>query len=75
MCYAKRDKNAISLDAEFEGRQETKTGRIEVIHHLDAAQDLTRPEEIAAAVRWLCSDGAAFVSGHAMVIDGGQTVQ
>lgn len=33
-----------------------------------------RPEEIAAAVIWLCSDAAAFVVGHALVIDGGQTV-
>jgi NAD(P)-dependent dehydrogenase (short-subunit alcohol dehydrogenase family) len=32
-----------------------------------------KPEEIAAAVVWLCSDAAAFVIGHAMVIDGGQT--
>ena len=32
------------------------------------------PEEIAAAVVWLCSDAAAFVVGHALVIDGGQTV-
>jgi NAD(P)-dependent dehydrogenase (short-subunit alcohol dehydrogenase family) len=33
-----------------------------------------KPEEIAAAVVWLCSDAAAFVIGHAMVLDGGQTV-
>jgi NAD(P)-dependent dehydrogenase (short-subunit alcohol dehydrogenase family) len=32
------------------------------------------PEEIAAAVLWMCSDEAAFVVGHALVIDGGQTV-
>ena len=34
-----------------------------------------KPEEIAAAVIWLCSDADAFMIGHAMVIDGGQTVQ
>lgn len=33
-----------------------------------------RPEEIAAAVLYLCSEPAAFVVGHAMVVDGGQTV-
>jgi NAD(P)-dependent dehydrogenase (short-subunit alcohol dehydrogenase family) len=32
-----------------------------------------KPEEIAATVVWLCSDAAAFVVGHAMVVDGGQT--
>ena len=32
-----------------------------------------RPEEIAAAVVWLCSEAAAFVVGHALVVDGGQT--
>lgn len=30
-----------------------------------------RPEEIAGAVVWLCSDQASFVTGHPMVIDGG----
>lgn len=30
-------------------------------------------EEIAAAVLWLCSDAASFVTGHPMVIDGGAT--
>ena len=34
-----------------------------------------KPEEIAATVVWLCSDAAAFVVGHAMVVDGGQTAQ
>ncbi len=32
------------------------------------------PEEIASAVIWLCSDAPSFMIGHAMVIDGGQTV-
>jgi NAD(P)-dependent dehydrogenase (short-subunit alcohol dehydrogenase family) len=32
------------------------------------------PEEIAAAVVWLCSDAAGFVVGTALIVDGGQTV-
>jgi NAD(P)-dependent dehydrogenase (short-subunit alcohol dehydrogenase family) len=33
-----------------------------------------KPEEIATAVVWLCSDATAFVVGHAKVINGGQTL-
>ena len=36
---------------------------------------LGRPEEIAAAVLWLCSPGASFVIGHALDVDGGYTAQ
>lgn len=31
-------------------------------------------EEIAATVVWMCSESAAFMIGHALVIDGGQTI-
>jgi NAD(P)-dependent dehydrogenase (short-subunit alcohol dehydrogenase family) len=31
------------------------------------------PEEIAGAVLFLCSDLASFITGHTLVIDGGQT--
>jgi NAD(P)-dependent dehydrogenase (short-subunit alcohol dehydrogenase family) len=33
-----------------------------------------RPEEIAAAVLHLSSDAATFTVGHAMFVDGGQSV-
>ena len=32
-------------------------------------------EEIAAAACYLASDGAAFVTGHTLVVDGGWTAQ
>lgn len=34
-----------------------------------------RSEEIADAVLYLCADGAGFVTGHSLVVDGGWTVQ
>jgi NAD(P)-dependent dehydrogenase (short-subunit alcohol dehydrogenase family) len=34
-----------------------------------------RPEEIAEAVMWLCSDAASFVTGHTMTVDGGYVAQ
>ena len=35
---------------------------------------LGKPEEVAAAVLWLCSDAASFVIGQAIAVDGGYTV-
>lgn len=32
-----------------------------------------RPEEAAEAAVWLCSDAASYVTGHAMIVDGGLT--
>lgn len=51
----------------------TDEGRRRVIEQEPIGR-MGRPEEIAAAVLWLCSDAASFVLGHAMVVDGGQTV-
>ena len=32
------------------------------------------PDEVASAVLWLCSEGAGFVTGHALAIDGGMLI-
>lgn len=36
---------------------------------------LATPDEIAAAVVWLCTDDASFVVGHALAVDGGAVIQ
>ena len=35
---------------------------------------LGRPDEIADAALWLCSSGASFMTGHALLVDGGFTI-
>ena len=34
-----------------------------------------RPEDIAAAVAFLCSEDASFITGHTLVVDGGHSLQ
>jgi NAD(P)-dependent dehydrogenase (short-subunit alcohol dehydrogenase family) len=36
---------------------------------------LARPEDVAEAVVWLCSDAASYINGHALAIDGGFSAQ
>ena len=36
---------------------------------------LGKPEELAEAVVWLCSDGASFITGQSMPVDGGYVAQ
>jgi NAD(P)-dependent dehydrogenase (short-subunit alcohol dehydrogenase family) len=50
----------------------TAKGEARMIAHEPIGR-MGRPEEIAAAVVWLCSERTSFLVGHAMVVDGSQT--
>jgi len=32
---------------------------------------ISQPDEIAAAIVWLCSDAASYITGQVLAIDGG----
>lgn len=46
-------------------------GFLDRMAKLEPMGRLAEPEEIASAVVWLCSDGASFMTGHALTVDGG----
>ena len=47
----------------------------EELRRLHPIGRLGQPEEIGEAVAWLASDKASFVTGHALVVDGGYTAR
>jgi NAD(P)-dependent dehydrogenase (short-subunit alcohol dehydrogenase family) len=78
--YAKRN---VRVNAVAPGTIETRmflevTRSPEIRQMLESATPIGRvgqPEEIAGAVVWLCSDGASFITGQTLAIDGGYTAQ
>lgn len=64
LFYANRDKASIIFDNELLGLIAGSGGRLEVIHHLDAEQGLTKADEIVATMKgfenaeaYLCGPG------------------
>lgn len=74
-------KNGIRVNAVCPGVIETPmTAPLVANEHMKQVLDSMTPmgrmgqaSEIAEAVVWLCSPAASFVTGHAMVVDGGAT--
>ena len=67
----------ISCEQQFL-RSLARTGRTEneAMQHFTESNPqgrLVEASEVASAVSWLCSDGAASVTGQAVAIDGGGT--
>ena len=48
---------------------------IEDLKQRHALPKMGRPEDIAAAVAFLASDDAAFITGSSLVVDGGYTIK
>ena len=78
LFYANRDKPSIIFDRELLGLLADNTGRLEVIHHLDAEQGLTQPQEIVAALKgfetaeaYLCGPGPFMTLVERTLVDAG----
>lgn len=56
------------VDRMFLSRQPDLEDRLAAVEPMGR---LGKPEEVAEAVVWLCSDAASFVTGHTMTVDGG----
>lgn len=49
--------------------------RADVIERIAALHRIGEPQEVSGAVAFLCSDAAAMITGHTLLIDGGWTAR
>ncbi|PON18712.1 short chain dehydrogenase [Candidatus Entotheonella serta] len=64
--------HTLMVDRMFLSRRPELEGRLA---EAEPVGRLGKPEEVAEAVVWLCSDAASFVTGHTMTVDGGMYAQ
>jgi NAD(P)-dependent dehydrogenase (short-subunit alcohol dehydrogenase family) len=76
--------DGIRVNAICPGHIVTERGRAQWEAHSDGLRFFEQhyplrrtgvPDDIANAVSFLCSDQASFITGHALVVDGGMTIQ
>jgi 3-ketosteroid 9alpha-monooxygenase subunit B len=78
LFYANRDKPSIIFDKELLDLLAGHPSRLEVIHHLDAEQGLTQPQEIVSALKgfenaeaYLCGPGPFMTLVERTLVDAG----
>lgn len=62
------------LDVPEDKRAQANQAIANIAAHAQPVKRAGRPEDVAAAVAYLASDDAAFVSGTSIVVDGGLTI-
>ena len=71
--YTESEMTDRTLEAVAHRRNTTTTGAREILERTIPIGRLIRPDEVAAAVLYLCSPEAAAITGHALAVDGGET--